>query len=79
MPSYPIDLLRGDDCGSVERKRQVQALSGSASPSGVVEMARLGGQGPHHYPFPWKERVVLALLEASRGERKEGSCERKGK
>ena len=31
MPYYPIDLLRGDDCGSVDRKRQ--ALSGSASPA----------------------------------------------
>lgn len=28
MPSYPIDLLRWDDCGSVDRKRQAQVLSG---------------------------------------------------
>ncbi|CAI9163271.1 unnamed protein product [Rangifer tarandus platyrhynchus] len=31
MPSYLIDLHRGDDCGSVDRTRQ--ALSGSASPA----------------------------------------------
>lgn len=69
MPSYPIDLLRGDDCGSVERKRQAQALSGSASPTRGGENGQAGWTGSSPSPFPSREGVVLALLEASRGER----------
>lgn len=67
MPSYPIDLLRGDDCGSVDRKRQ--ALSGSASPAEGVEVARPPGwTGPSPLPLSFRGRVVLALLEAGRWE-----------
>lgn len=47
MPSYPIDL-RWDDCGSVDRKRQAQALSGSASPT------EGGGSGQ----TVWVDRVL---------------------
>lgn len=74
MPSYPIYLLRWDDCGSVYRKRQ--ALAGSAplgwSGSGqTIWMDRV-----LTLPLSCEARVMVELLEveelcgakANRGE-----------